>query len=97
MSWTPEAPTPPPDPDEVLREGREAAKARNEATGGPTAPEYIQGQVVCSLTLDLTQAWLLSALLHPWHDVKEGDWEMTLAVWDIWRRLTESVAFTEEG
>jgi len=55
-------------------------------------PTYQPGELVCSLTLDEKQAWLLLVLLGPWKDQPSPEqWEFVHAAYDVRRRIAQAM------
>lgn len=53
---------------------------------------YTQGELVCSLTLDEKQAWIMLVLLGPWKSPPtEEEWEFVHAAYDVRRRIAEAM------
>jgi hypothetical protein len=81
----------------------EELKARAEAGESLPAKEgedekvYEPEEIVCTLTLDLKQTWVLLMLLYPYHDAKPDSWDIYRAACDVRRRLAEALGYPTEG
>lgn len=72
-----------------LREAVERGEVYDQMSGDPAPPIYEQDEIVCSLTLDAKQAWVLTVLLAPYKSAEPDNWDIYLAAYDVRRRLIE--------
>jgi hypothetical protein len=78
-------------PEQLLAEAQEGVTYEQQAAD-PAPPVYEPGELVCSLTLDEKQAWLLLVLLGPWKNAPTPEeWEFVHAAYDIRRRIAEAM------
>jgi len=56
-------------------------------------PIYEQDEIICALTLDQKQAWVLLTLLAPYKTAEPDNWDIYRAAWDVRRRIAEVMGY----
>lgn len=82
------------DPLEAMRKAAASGEPyRRPSEIEATGVLYEPGDIVCSLTLDQKQAWVVYMLLAPYKAESPDQWDIFRAADDVRRRLAEAMGY----